>query len=248
MSTSASAMRRAARNRLAGVHLDLLGPIISQYPLTHVAAHTQLFSPGEAADRFFLLIEGKVKLSSYDASGAESILHVFEPGDFFGLPALVGLKRYPAGGETVQDSSLAILPREAVYTWLRQSPEQAESLLAILGLRYLRMVDDLAGLKSHTPHQRLCQFLLSLAEATGPLPGHGSATFDMTLPQYMIAGRIGLAPENVSRALKRLREHGIDVRRGKVAVRDITLLRCLAEGDRLPRTAPPSQSHQEISP
>lgn len=208
-----------------GFHLDLLGPLVAEQPVTVAPTGSLLFTQGEEADRFFVLLEGRVKLYSASPSGSESILQVFGPGDFFGLPAMLGLKRYPVNGETVMPSRLIIMPRLAVLEWLRSTPDQVPSFLALLGRRYEGMVDALAALKVLSPRQRLCGYLLDAAGQAGALPACGPVSFALPLPAHMIGGHIGLAPENVSRAFAWLSGHGVLVDRGRVSVADIVELR-----------------------
>jgi len=211
-----------------GFHLELLGPLLAEHPVTELGAGTLLFTQGEPADRFFLLVEGRVKLFSADVSGTENILHVFEPGDFFGLPAMLGPKRYPVNGETMTRARLLILQRAEVLDWLSANPEQVPNLLALLGQRYEGMLDALASLKTLSPRQRLCRYLIDVGGTAAPLPRSGPCRFRLPLAAHLIGGKIGLAPENVSRAFAWLRGHGVVVNRGDVQVADMAVLRNLA--------------------
>lgn len=224
--TRTTACARRSKD-LAGFHLELLGPLIADHPVIDMPARTSLFTRGEAADRFFLLLRGRIKLFTSDAGGAESIVQVFGPGDFFGLPAIVGLARYPVSAETVTAVRMVVMYRSAVLSWLGSDTAQVPTLLALLGRRYQAMADDLARLKVLSPRQRLCRYLLTHAEAD--LPGRrGPVEFPLPVPLYAVGGCIGLAPENVSRAVARLRGEGITVHRGRVRVEDLDRLRALA--------------------
>ncbi|KJS39876.1 MAG: hypothetical protein VR70_07345 [Rhodospirillaceae bacterium BRH_c57] len=211
-----------------GFHLDLLGPLISEQPVTDISAGTLLFSQGEEADRFFVLLEGRVKLYTASPSGAENIMQVFGPGDFFGLPAMLSLKSYPVNGEAVAASRLIVMHRTVVLEWLRATPDQVPHLLALLGRRYERMLDSLAAFKVLSPRARLCRYLLEAAAEAGPLPDAGPVSFALPLPAHMIGGRIGLAPENVSRAFRWLGSHGVSVSQGVVKAADVAVVRQMA--------------------
>ncbi len=211
-----------------GFHLDLLGPLISEQPVTDVPAGTLLFTQGEEADRFFVLLEGRVKLYTASPSGAENIMQVFGPGDFFGLPAMLSLKSYPVTGEAVAASRLIVMHRAVVLEWLRATPDQVPHLLALLGRRYERMLDSLAAFKVLSPRARLCRYLLEAAAESGPVPDAGPLSFALPLPAHMIGGRIGLAPENVSRAFRWLGSHGVSVSRGMVKAADVAVFRQMA--------------------
>ena len=211
-----------------GFHLDLFVPLIANQPITSLPAGALLFTRGEEADRFFILVEGRVKLYSASPAGNENILHMFGPGEFFGLPAMLGLRRYPVNGETTLPTRLIIMQRETVLQWLRDTPDQVPHFLALLSRRLVRMLDSLAAMKVLSPRARLCRFLLGLAEDHGGAPLKGPFRFRLPLPAHAIGGRVGLAPENVSRAFSKLKEDGVEVSRGRVVIHDMAQLRALA--------------------
>lgn len=229
-----------------GYHLALLGPLIEEQPATEMPAGSILFTQGEEADRFFVLLDGRVKLYTASPSGAENIVQVFGPGDFFGLPAMLGLGTYPVSGETITPARLIIMSRAVVLEWLRETPDQVPYLLALLGRRYERMLDSLAAFKVLSPRERLCRYLLDVAARTAPLPDSGPCSFTLPLPAHMIGARIGLAPENVSRAFSWLSREGVEVVRGTVRVQDIGVLRRMAGTPGHTRAAPSQDS--EVAP
>ena len=75
----------------------------------------------------------------------------------------------------------------------------------ILGRWQLRLMTELRQLKAHTPAQRLGWYLLRLADAST-----GAARIKLPYRKSIIAGRIGITPESLSRALARLAEFGVE--------------------------------------
>lgn len=198
-----------------------------------IPAGTLLFGQGDPADRFFLLREGRVRLFVGDSGGGESVLHVFEPGDVFGLPAMVGLQRYPVNGEALTACRLSVVTRTSLMARLQAEPERLTALFATLGARWRVMARQLAELKALSPTERLCGWLLRAAERAVPEVADGRdgpVTFTLDVPHYVVAGAVGLAPENLSRALQRLKCHGITVRRSEVRIDSLQALRVLTHG------------------
>lgn len=200
-----------------------------------VPAGTLLFGQGDPADRFFLLRSGRVRLFVGDSGGGEAVLHVFGPGDMFGLPAMVGLQRYPVNGEALTDCSIAVVTRGALLTRLEAEPARLTSLLGVLGARWRAMARRLAELKALPPTQRVCIWLLRAAAEAVPgrsgVDDDGPVAFTLDVPHYVMAGAVGMAPENLSRAFQRLRDHGIQVRRREVRIESLATLRALALGE-----------------
>lgn len=197
-----------------------------------IPAGTLLFGQGDPADRFFLLREGRVRLFVGDSGGGEALLHVFGPGDLFGLPAMVGLQRYPVNGEALTDCQLAVVTRGNLMALLTAEPQRLTALFATLGARWRLMARRLAELKALSPTQRLCAWLVQAAEAAVPeaAAAGGAATFTLDVPHYVVAGAVGLAPENLSRAFQRLKVHGVHVRRREVRIDNLGALRALCHG------------------
>lgn len=194
-----------------------------------VPAGTLLFGQGDPADRFFLLREGQVRLFVGDPGGGEAVLHVFGPGDMFGLPAMVGLQRYPVNGEALSDSRLTVVTRAGLIARLQAEPQRLMALYSTLGARWRVMARQLAALKALTPTQRLCSWLVEAAERAGS-SGDGTAEFTLDVPHYVVAGAVGLAPENLSRAFQRLKPHGVTVSRRRVRIESLAGLRSLGHG------------------
>ena len=81
-------------------------------------------------------------------------------------------------------------------------------------------------LKARTGAQRVAEFLLELAGAT-----HGFCEVTLPYDKVLIAGRLGMKPESLSRAFARLREYGVTVRHNNAAIADIAVLRELSDED-----------------
>ena len=49
--------------------------------------------------------------------------------------------------------------------------------------------------------------------------------------KVLIAGRLGMKPESLSRAFVRLRDEGVTIRQNRAVIEDVTALRSFAEED-----------------
>ena len=74
--------------------------------------------------------------------------------------------------------------------------------------------------------QRVAEFLASLCEVD-----NGSCEIALPYDKVLIAGRLGITPESLSRAFAKLKSFGVAVHYSHVAVADITRLRQLAAGE-----------------
>jgi CRP-like cAMP-binding protein len=88
-------------------------------------------------------------------------------------------------------------------------------------------VAQLEQLKAQTGAQRVAEFLLTLCQ-------NSAGGCEVTLPydKMLIAGRLGMKPESLSRAFSRLKAAGVSVSRNHAEIADIEALREYAETDR----------------
>ena len=88
-----------------------------------------------------------------------------------------------------------------------------------------RLIHEIGELKSKSPGQRLATFLLALATKTA---GDGaSERVRLPLTKSVLASRIGIAPESLSRALNRLKAVGVETHGREVELTDLEALRRL---------------------
>jgi uncharacterized membrane protein len=92
-----------------------------------------LFKTGDPGDSMFIVHAGAVELFVRDKAGQKIVLHVAEPGEFFGeLSLLDGGSRTATGCVTVE-GELWILDREDLQQLFRKRPDAALDMLAAMG-------------------------------------------------------------------------------------------------------------------
>ncbi len=78
------------------------------------------------------------------------------------------------------------------------------------------LVQQIEQLKAHTGSQRVAEFLLSLCEGES-----GACTISLPYDKALIAGRLGMKPESLSRAFQRLRCMGVDIDHSTATIADV---------------------------
>jgi CRP/FNR family transcriptional regulator, dissimilatory nitrate respiration regulator len=188
------------------------------------ARHSLLFSQGDPADSFFVILEGRVKLFTATEDGDENVVSVFGEGRSFGEAAMFASGRFPVNAEVVEDAMLVRIMADHLFSHLAENKELAFRMLAVMARRHRQFQKDITDIKSKTPGQRLGGFILSQTDVlSGPVST--SLPFDKAL----IAARIGIKPESLSRALARLRDIGVDCQGRDVHIEDIQRLREFCE-------------------
>lgn len=217
---------------------DVLDILMDRSRRLRLLPGESLFAQGDPADRFFLIRHGKVRLYTLEPGGNAVTLHVFGPGDFFGLPAMLGLRHYPVNGDAVTEAVVDVITRSTLFARLEEDGGRLMPLLTSLGRRHRTMTRSLAELKGISAFRRVCLWLWRELEKAlpdaGTHPAGTPAAIRLQVPHYVIAGAVGLTPENFSRALRRLEKLGIHLHRGHLSVGDTAVLRQMAAADTSP--------------
>jgi CRP/FNR family transcriptional regulator len=163
---------------------------------------------GQPTTAFAVLARGQAKAVLYREDGRETLIRLYEPGDFLGENALFGLGECPYAVVAARRCEFVFLRPDAVGALLRSNPEFALRMLvavsqALFGLQ--RRLRDVL-------HQRADRRILAYFEqlvAQGGVPTEDGVLYAGRLSQQVIANACGLARETVSRVLGQLRKQGV---------------------------------------
>jgi len=190
--------------------------------------NSMLFTQGETASGFFLVISGKVKVFKISPDGKEQILHIFGPGEIVGEVPVFSGRDYPASAATLKEGDLLHIPREGFLRLAREQPQILLNMLATLSQRLRRFTVQIERLTLMEVATRLAEVLLEIA--ADPCSGEpGVAELKVTKGQ--LANQIGTTPETLSRTLGKMSRKGIiQVDRNRVTVLQRQALEELASG------------------
>ena len=153
---------------------------------------------------------------------------MLKSGDSFGESISLTGGRYMAGAEAATEARIARIPADFVVRCVRQNPEIGLAMIASTSLTLHGLVQQVEELKAHSGIQRVADFIASLTNAET-----GACVVVLPYDKVIVASRLGLTPEYLSRAFAKLRSIGVNVAAERVAVRDVGRLRRLAGEDRI---------------
>jgi len=191
---------------------------------------TVLFTAGEPADALYVAIHGRVRLVLGTDPGGRA-LGVVGRGDTIGLAALLRGDLYPVTAVVIDDALLVALPAETVRRLLAEQPAIAVRLVGDMSAKLARFIRDIGGFSQRTARARVARLLCDLHRAAGP----EGAELAFGEPKRVLAARLAMTPETLSRELHALSAGGlIDSRRTRFRVLDAAALERLADDVALP--------------
>lgn len=163
------------------------------------------------------LAYGAVKLSVPDRNGGERVVRLVAAGETFGESAAVLGRASPYEPVAVASSKLVVIPSTALFGLIERDARLARGMLLALAERNLLLLDELRGAGRRRGLQRLAAYVDSLAE---PVPGNGVWRASLPASKTLVASRLGMSKETLSRLLGALARRGVI----QVSRREITIL------------------------
>ncbi len=210
-----------------GLKPETVEHIISPATAAMLRPHETLFRQGDPATAFFIVIDGWVKLYRITPAGEETVIHILTKGDSFAEAVAFTGSQYPATAEAISEARIVRIPADHIVRAIRESPDIALAMVASTSQHLHHLVQQVEQLKAQSGVQRVAEFLASLAPTQ-----QGACEISLPYDKVLIAARLGLKPESLSRAFAKLRSIGVTVHASHVAIDDIGKLRQLASDER----------------
>jgi len=184
-----------------------------------------LFQRGDTPKGFYYVIFGQMKLAFSSPQGNEKVVELIGPHQSFGEAVLFLDRQYPVFAESLDDTLLLHVAREAVLDQLDLDPRFARQMLAGMAIRLHSMVRDVESYTLRSSTQRVIGYLLQHADAAPCEPAR-PAVVDLPTTKQIIASRLNLTPETLSRIFHDLSSHGLISVAGKeITLHDVDKLR-----------------------
>jgi CRP/FNR family transcriptional regulator, transcriptional activator FtrB len=204
---------------IAPPHFDELvaGAFLQRFP-----SRTDLIGEGDLPDFLHIVVEGKVEVFG-TLEESETTLAILGSGATFVVAAVVRDEVYLTSARTLDAARILMIPAAAVRGVFDKDAAFARAVVGDLAGRYRQLVRDIKNNKLRTGLERLANYLLHLQADRG-----GKGALELPIEKRTLASYLGMAPENLSRALVQLADHGVEVGGGKITIVDKALLRRLA--------------------
>ena len=186
-----------AKRALNDLHVlvEHVGPL-------HAGDH--LFREGDAFEAIAAVRAGTVKTYVVDREGREHVLGFHLPGEVIGLDAIDG-EHYPCNAIALDTVMLCRFSFPKIAVLASRLPGLQQHLFRLLS-RDIGRAALLAG--DWSADQRMAAFLVQFSRRRAAR-GFSARRFQLTMARTDIANYLRLAPETVSRVLRRFQTEGL---------------------------------------
>jgi len=199
---------------------SVLSTLLDQQTVRVTGKAVTLCEWGAPVETCFVVLKGMAKLVRSSAEGEAAVLSICGPGRTLMLAEGLSGKPCSATVESVTPVRLMALDVAALRRSMATDSKLSMTLLAAAAADLRLLVGHVEELKAMTGPVRVAAMILNLSEARA-----GARALILPYEKQLIAGRLGMAPENFSRALKQLREYGVQFSRDRLQIADLGRLR-----------------------
>jgi CRP-like cAMP-binding protein len=194
---------------------------IARHCWTIQARRSDLIAPrGVRPPGVFALAFGTVKLALRHAD-EERVVRLVQAGQTFGEATVLLGRGAGYEARAVTECKLVVIPSTVLLSLIDRDPRTARQVLHTLAQRYFDLVAELESVTMRRGAQRLASYLASLTEPSiRNARQNGACTVRLPASKTLIASRLDMKKETLSRLLRSLADRGLI----EVTQRDITIL------------------------
>lgn len=190
--------------------------------LQRLPAHVELVREGDPADFLHVVVEGQVEVfSAY--RDRETTVAVLGIGQSFIAAAVILDRIYLKSARSLTPSRVLMIPADIVRRYFAEDAGFARALAVEVALAYRGVVKELKNQKLRSSLERLANWLIAYDAQTG-----AAGRFDLPFDKKVLASRLGMMPEVLSRGFAALGPYRVEVKGPTICIGDIEVLRRLA--------------------
>jgi len=180
--------------------------VVQTCKVLQLPANTIIFEQDSKLTHIYLVISGDIKLLRLVPNGDEKVMDVVQPGKTFAEGVLfAGNNKYPVTSMTISSSVIVGIQSQTYLDILQDSNELCLSMLGYLSVRLKWMVNEVQRLTLHNAQFRLVEYMLGEVN----YDKNHRACLKLSIPKHVLASRLSIKPETLSRTFKELSNLGL---------------------------------------
>jgi CRP-like cAMP-binding protein/CheY-like chemotaxis protein len=195
---------------------DALKDLAADRNINHYKKKQPIYTEGNHPNRLYYVQKGKVKTCKTNDAGKELTVGLFNEGDFFGYNALLEETVYKETAEAIEDSDIAIIPKEDFENLLHSSREVTHKFIKLLAKNITEKENQLLGLAYNSLRKRVADALLTLQ---AKYKKESQDKFSIHISREDLANIAGTATESLIRTLSDFKsENLVEIKDGNIII------------------------------
>ena len=177
-------------------------------PLHEFARDRVIYGPQQSSENLYVVILGRVKISSTAEDGCQTVSRIVRSEGLFGESCLVGALARPETATALDTVSVMAWSRAEIEAHIEREPRLGVALAQYLVRQCLELQDRIESMAVHKTPERVMLAFIQLSETLGTAMADGSSRV-AALTHHTIAEYVGTSREIVTFQMNRLRRMGL---------------------------------------
>lgn len=189
----------------SGLDDDVFDALVSAMSVEKFEKGEILFHRGDEATDFFYVESGQIELNLISPDGQKKIIEVISHGRTFAeAVTFMRSRKFPVTAEALSDSIVFRIPNDQYRDLLHNDSDACLRLLSDVCRHLHERVREIERLTVQNARSRLASYLIDhIVDADDD-----EATIRLDLPKHVIASRLSITPETLSRLLRAMTDEG----------------------------------------
>jgi CRP/FNR family cyclic AMP-dependent transcriptional regulator len=127
--------------------MDEAAVLASQVELKHFAARQRIYKKDDAGGQAYVMLSGKVRVTSIDEDQQEVVVDEPAPGEFFGFASMLEMTPHHTSAIALEDTACLEVTRDDITALLERKPHAGMDLLTMLG-RQVHSAQELVRMRA----------------------------------------------------------------------------------------------------
>jgi CRP/FNR family transcriptional regulator len=195
----------------------------------HYDKDKYIYYEGESNNGLYIVYQGRVKIIKQSFSGRDVIVNIFQPGDIFGIIALLLEGPFPVSAIACEPSIILKMPKSQFINLDKRFSGLTLSIAKTMGMWLLRAHDIMQTMAVEKVEVRIARVLLMLFEEQIP-----KEKDPISVTRQELADMVGTTVETSIRTISKFKRKGLlTSRRGKIWIKNISALEMITNGEKV---------------
>ncbi|ANY68970.1 hypothetical protein BBD42_22640 [Paenibacillus sp. BIHB 4019] len=201
----------------------------------HIPSGNHIFWEGDADDKLYYIMEGRVKLIKHNTEGKEFVFSQYQEGDIVGQFDPFSPSSHSSSAKAVLNCTIGVIQKSDLEILLWQHGDLAIEFMKWMGLMHRLTQTKFRDLLLYGKQGALASTLIRLANSFGEQTEEG-VLISEKITNTELSDYIGAARESVNRMLGELKKQKVlSFEHGYILVRDMKHLQAICHCEQCPK-------------